>query len=63
MPQKNVFHKKINKKVNKKNIRNSEDWLLDDVSEILNLKNYIVLTPAVSANQLERTKYHSDYGK
>ena len=29
----------------------------------LNLKNYTVLTPAVSAIQLERTKYHSDYGK
>ena len=35
MPQKNVFHKKINKKVNKQNIRNSENWLLDDVSEII----------------------------
>jgi hypothetical protein len=32
--KKNVFHKKINKKVNKQNIRNSENWLLDDVSEI-----------------------------
>ena len=37
MPQKNVFHKKINmnKKVNKQNIRNSENWLFDDVSELL----------------------------
>ena len=34
MPQKNVFHKKINKKVKKQNIRNSENWLFDDVSEI-----------------------------
>ena len=34
MPQKNVFHKKINKKVNKQNIQNSENWLFDDVSEI-----------------------------
>ena len=32
--QKNVFRKKINKKVNKPNIRNLENWLLDDVSEI-----------------------------
>ena len=31
---KNVFHKKINNKVNKQNIRNSENWLFDDVSEI-----------------------------
>jgi hypothetical protein len=31
VPQKNVFHKKINKKVNKPNIRNSENWLCDDV--------------------------------
>ena len=34
VPQKNVFHKKINKKVNKQNIRNLENWLFDDVSEI-----------------------------
>ena len=34
MPQKKLFHKKINKKVKKQNIRNSENWLFDDVSEI-----------------------------
>ena len=27
-------HKKSNKKVNKKNIQNSENWLFDDMSEI-----------------------------
>ena len=32
--KKNVFHKKINKKVNKQNIRNSKNQLFDDVSEI-----------------------------
>ena len=36
MPQKDVFHKQINKKVNKQNIGNSENWLFDDVSKILN---------------------------
>ena len=30
----NEFHKKINKKVNKPNIWNSENWLFDDVSDI-----------------------------
>ena len=34
--KKNVLQKKINIKVNKRNIRNSENWLLDDVSEIIN---------------------------
>ena len=29
-----MFHKKVNKKVNKQNIRNSENWLFDDMSEI-----------------------------
>ena len=29
-----VFHKKFNKKVNKQSIRNSENWLFDDVSKI-----------------------------
>ena len=33
-----MFHKKINKKVNKQNIRNSENWLFDDVSKILNIE-------------------------
>ena len=33
--KKNVFHKKINKKVNKQNIQNSKNWLFDDVSEII----------------------------
>ena len=40
MPQKNVFHKKINKKVNKQNIRNSENWLFDDVSEIYFFRHF-----------------------
>ena len=35
VPQKNVFHKKINEKVNEQNNRNSENWLFDDVSEII----------------------------
>ena len=30
-----MFHKKINKNVNKQNIGNSENWLFDDVSEIM----------------------------
>jgi hypothetical protein len=36
-----VFHKKINKKVNKQSIWNSENWLLDDddVSKIQAKKN------------------------
>ena len=29
------FTKKINKKVNKQDSRNSENWLFDDVSEII----------------------------
>ena len=29
-----MFHKKINKKVKKQNIQNSENWLFDDVSKI-----------------------------
>ena len=38
-----MFHKKINKKVNKPNIRNLENWLFDDVSEIL-IMNYREIT-------------------
>ena len=42
MHQKNVFHKKIDKKVNKQNIQNSENWLFDDVSEIeINFKDEV----------------------
>ena len=41
-----MFHKKINKKVNKQNIRNSENWLFDVVSEIYipNHVNYFLVT-------------------
>ena len=35
VPQKMCVHKKINKKVNKQNIPNLENWLCDDVSEIV----------------------------
>ena len=38
-PSKKCVSQKINKKVNKQHIRNSENWLFDDVSEILVL-NY-----------------------
>ena len=31
------FTKNINKKVNKPNIQNSENWLFDDVSEIIDM--------------------------
>ena len=47
MPQKNVFHKKINKRVNKQYIRNSENWLFDDVIEIF--------VTSVSDNKQKRT--------
>ena len=36
-----MFHKKINKNVNKQNIRNSENWFFDDVSEIKRNKQLI----------------------
>ena len=39
MPQKKCVSKKINKKVNKQNIRNSENWLLDDIIEIKVIQN------------------------
>ena len=45
MPQKNVFHKKINKKVYKQNNWNSENWLFDDVSKIKDIKNQVWTRP------------------
>ena len=53
MPQKKLFHKKINKKVNKQNIRNSENWLFDR-EHMKNISLWVILDENFSFSDLPK---------
>ena len=51
-------NKKINKKVNKQNIRNTENWFFDDLSKI-QVKWYQFIQNKVESALVKKFLYHS----